>query len=154
VSAPIPGVGAQHVRAGAGTDPRGALVFEGPLPDQLQRDEDSTQNADRERGRLGPFFGAESLQQRSAGVYALNNNGAWVPDTVELRDAAEDAGLTRIGWIGWRSFFRDATDAEYQLLEHLGYEDLPALLYTTVSYRSPGVRHRSWPQLPDTPAEV
>ena len=41
-------IGPQFVRAAAGTDPRGWLVFES-LPTDLSRAEDATQAADRER---------------------------------------------------------------------------------------------------------
>ena len=47
----IPGVGPQLERAAAGTDPRGILTFE-YLPDDMQRAEDSTAVADRDRARL------------------------------------------------------------------------------------------------------
>ena len=50
----VEGVGPQHDRASAGTDPRGILVFYW-LPDDLQRAEDSTQAADRERTMGFPF---------------------------------------------------------------------------------------------------
>jgi hypothetical protein len=42
----VPGVGPQHARAAAGTDPRGILVFE-YLPADMQRLEDSRADADR-----------------------------------------------------------------------------------------------------------
>ncbi|MGV0720560.1 hypothetical protein ABQF17_17945 [Mycolicibacterium elephantis] len=41
---------------------------------------------------------------------------------------------------------RPATDAERLLLQHLGYV-LPAELTTVVTYLTPTVRNRSWPQL-------
>ena len=47
----VEGVGPQHERAAAGTDPRGWLVFE-YLPDDLQRAEDSTLVNDRDKARL------------------------------------------------------------------------------------------------------
>ena len=42
---------------------------------------------------------------------------------------------------------RPATDTERTLLAHLGYE-VPDLLTTRI--RNTGMRHRSWPQIPDT----
>lgn len=53
MTAPIPGVGPQLERAAEGTDPRGWLVFES-LPGVLQRAEDSTLAADRERWPASP----------------------------------------------------------------------------------------------------
>ena len=47
----IEGVGPQLDRAANGTDPRGILVFEF-LPDDLQRQEDSTAVNDRDKARL------------------------------------------------------------------------------------------------------
>ncbi len=41
---------------------------------------------------------------------------------------------------------RPATPTERKLLAHLGYT-VPADLTTTVTYRSGGVRTRTWPQL-------
>ena len=49
----IPNMPAQQPRAAAGLDPRGVLVWDGPLPDDdLQRQEDSTLVSDRDRARL------------------------------------------------------------------------------------------------------
>ena len=45
-----------------------------------------------------------------------------------------------------RGYEREATQAERQLLEHLGYT-LPEELVTVVRYRTRGVRHRSWPAI-------
>ena len=41
---------------------------------------------------------------------------------------------------------RPATPTERALLTHLGYT-VPAVLTTVVTYRSTGVRNRTWPQL-------
>ena len=146
----IPGVGPQLARVAAGTDPRGILVFE-YLPDDLQRAEDSTQAADRER-RLGcGLFGSYvELKPTPGGGMRVRDTetGRLVPDGVELRDEAAAAGLLRIGWHDWHGFIRDATDAERALLEHLGHTDLPELLYTHIDFKTGTVRNRSWPQLP------
>src|SRR5262245_47977905 len=48
----IPSMPAQLERAAAGSDPRGWLVWDAPLPDPLQAAEDSTAVADRDRQRL------------------------------------------------------------------------------------------------------
>lgn len=130
-----PSVGPQLRRAADGTDPRGVLVFES-LPADLQAAEDSTQAADFSRSRLGP-------------------GGSWYreiskrADTVEARDDAQAAGAPRLRWLSWLAFLRDATPAERELLAHLGHDvpDATELFYTRVSFPTPGVRNRSWPQL-------
>jgi hypothetical protein len=48
----IPGMPEQLERAAAGTDPRGWLTWAAPLPNDLQRAEDSTAVADKDRRRL------------------------------------------------------------------------------------------------------
>ena len=50
----IPDMPNQQARAAAGTDPRGWLVFDAPLPSDLQRAEDATQAADFARWTYRP----------------------------------------------------------------------------------------------------
>jgi hypothetical protein len=154
VTAPIPGVGPQLARAAAGTDPRGVLVFE-LLPSDLQNAEDSTAAADRQR--MTALFDYVELKPRGGNMWVASTpptgRSAYEPDTVEARDGALGAGRLRFGWLGWRRFVRDATAAERALLQHLGHE-LPPLLYTIVSFASPGVRNRTWPQLITSTQEV
>jgi hypothetical protein len=133
VTAPIPGVGPQLARAADGTDPRGVLVFE-YLPSDLQNAEDSTQAADFTRSRLGAGGGwYREISKRN--------------DTIAARDDAQAAGAPRLRWLSWLAFLRDATPAERELLAHLGRDVPEGLLYTRVSFPSPGVRNRRWPQL-------
>jgi hypothetical protein len=92
-------------------DPRGWLTFSEPLPDDLQRAEDSTQHHD--------FCGCH-------------------PDWTSEFDDTVGA---------WVDFFtRPATDTEKTLLTELGYT-IPEDLTTRVSFPSPLVRRRRWPQL-------
>lgn len=134
----IPGVGPQLARAAAGTDPRGILVFDS-LPDALQRQEDSTAAADHARAS-GESFPYVELRDRGGSMWVPvdppTGRAAFEPDSVAARDALQAAGRLRLGRTGWRSFVRDATDAERQLLEHLGHDELPELLYTYVNYRT------------------
>ena len=77
----IPGVGPQLERAAAGTDPRGVCVFE-YLPDDLQRQEDSTAVADRDRARLFKPRG-HTRPATAAEVALLGHLGYQVPDGLE-----------------------------------------------------------------------
>jgi hypothetical protein len=74
----IEGVGPQHERAAAGTDPRGWLVFEW-LPTDLQAAEDSTQVADRDRARL---FGPRKYERSATAAERtlLEHLGHVLPD--------------------------------------------------------------------------
>lgn len=157
MTAPIPGVGVQLARAADGTDPRGVLVFES-LPSDLRNAEDSTQAADHDRMRFGPSqlvyvelvvrHGVVFVRRAApptppgGGIpYPTGQLGGLMPDTIEARAAA--GGLLRLAWPSRDVFVRDATPAERALLAHLGHE-LPDLLYTRVSYPSPGVRNRTF----------
>jgi hypothetical protein len=128
---PIPGVGAQHVRAAAGTDPRGILTFES-LPDDLQRAEDSTQAADRERryfsGDPAVIWGTDDPVERQRLQRAADR---------VIRDAGIDV---------YSAQARPATPAERLLLGHLGYE-LPTELFTIITWPSGAIRRRRWPQI-------
>ena len=118
-----------------GTDPRGILAFSAPLPDALQKAEDSTQAADFDRYRTGLSHYYRDFKPDR--------------DTVAARDDAQAAGAQRIHWTSWYSYLRDATDTERALLAHLGY-DVPAasaLFYTRVTFFTTGVRNRTWPAL-------
>ncbi|OBB48416.1 hypothetical protein [Mycobacterium sp. 852002-51961_SCH5331710] len=128
----IPGVGPQLERAAEGTDPRGWLVF-ACLPDDLQRQEDSTAAADAERHRTGTY--------KASGTWGTN-------DPAELSKvlARAHAVLKRAGLSPPRTRPRPATATERALLAHLGYE-LPDELFTAVSFPAQGVRRRRWPQL-------
>ncbi|MCQ4365832.1 hypothetical protein KQR54_32985 [Mycobacterium gordonae] len=128
----IPGIGPQHARAAAGTDPRGWLVFE-YLSDDLQRAEDATQAADHQRQQFSAF----------------NLPAVWgTSDPTELSaiQARARRVLSAAGLSTWRVNVRPATDAERTLLEHLGHE-LPDELFTAITYPSTGTRNRRWPQL-------
>ncbi|MBS1693179.1 MAG: hypothetical protein JST91_13270 [Actinobacteria bacterium] len=146
----IPGVGPQLERAAAGTDPRGPLVFEF-LPPEMQLAEDSTLAADRDRANGGVPDSVELRWrngQMTVPASAPSGRRSWVPDSVEEFDAAQAAGRLRLGWLGYARFVRDATPTELALLEHLGHEipdDL--LVYTWVSFPTPSVRRREFPQL-------
>lgn len=128
-------------------DPRGWLALR-HLPADLQNAEDSTHAADHQRHRCGVFGFA----------VALWDTGAIAPDA-ELRRLRKLVDrLLQAADAGWRAFARPATPTERVLLGHLGYEatpdgdtaaddGLPVDLITIVSYPSPGVRSRRWPQL-------
>ncbi|BDB45386.1 MULTISPECIES: hypothetical protein [Mycobacterium] len=125
-------IGPQHDRAAAGTDPRGWLVFE-HLPDDLQRAEDATQAADHQRQQFSAFnLPAVWGTSDPAGLAAIQARARRI--------------LTAAGMSSWRVNVRPATDAERTLLEHLGHE-LPAELFTAITYPSTGTRNRRWPQL-------
>jgi len=113
--------------------PRGWLTFSAPLPDELQRAEDATALADRERyGWAGSGF-----------VPAF-----WDEDTAELRALVKGC-IRAVAPSQW-PFARPATNAEHTLLRELGYRPEtvePRRLVTVVSFPSPGVRSRRWPQL-------
>jgi hypothetical protein len=75
------------------------------------------------------------------------------PDLQDAEDSTQAADHDRFAAVARRYpaltrtvLARPATPAERALLEHLGLE-LPDKLATHVSYPSPGIRHRSWPQL-------
>jgi hypothetical protein len=68
-------------------------------------------------------------------------------DLQRSEDSRSDADITYQRTRNWGGpWSRSATQTERVLLEHLGFE-LPADLKTRVHYLTPGVRHRSWPQL-------
>lgn len=126
------GIGPQFARAAAGTDPRGWLVFES-LPDDLQKAEDATAAADIERHR--------SCTYRSPGTWGITD-----PEELAAVIARARTVLTKAGLKSSRTFPRPATLTERILLQHLGF-DLPAELFTAVSFPTHGVRNRRWPQL-------
>ncbi len=70
----------------------------------------------------------------------------WLPD--DLQAAEDSTAMADRDAMRPRGFQRPATSTERQLLSHLGYENLPDDLVTVVQYRTRGVRHRDWPQLP------
>ena len=80
---------------------------------------------------------------------------AWLPENLQkAEDVTQFADHERFHHrasgdaLGRGAFSRAATSAERQLLQHLGYA-LPEHVHTHVDYPTPGVRHRSWPQLKD-----
>jgi len=77
----IPGVGPQLERAQRGDDPRGILTFE-YLPDDLQRQEDSTAVNDRDRARLVAPRG-HTRAATSAEIVLLRHLGYTVPEGLE-----------------------------------------------------------------------
>lgn len=114
-------------------DPRGWLVFDAPLPDELQRAEDSTAAADHQRRQFSEFnmpamWGTTDPNEISA-----------------MKDRARNI-LRAAGIDTYRTTARPATTAERTLLTHLGYS-LPDELFTAITYLSTGVRNRRWPQL-------
>lgn len=115
-------------------DPRGWLAFDAPLPDELQRAEDSTQAADFERHRVPTRGIAPTLW------------GTDDPEELAKVMTRARAVMTKAGLHAPRTFARPATPTERILLEHLGYE-LPDELFTAVSFPTYGVRNRRWPQL-------
>lgn len=114
-------------------DPRGWLVFDALLPDELQRAEDSTAAADHQRRQFSEFglpavWGTTDPKELSA-----------------MKDRARKI-FAAAGIDNYRTTARPATAAERTLLTHLGYV-LPAELFTAITYLSTGVRNRRWPQL-------
>lgn len=110
-------------------DLRGRLVFD-HLPTELQRAEDATAAADRDRERWSSWW--------TPAVWAVTTE-------TEVADAIRQAttALKIAGWDG-NGRIRPATATERDLLAHLGYQ-LPSELYTVVI---PGpIRSRTWPQL-------
>lgn len=134
-------------------DPRGWLAFD-HLPDDLQRTEDSTLAADRERRDCATFDTpavwdttdpserdqrvADALQAIAGcpGVTVAGRRGA------VLVDILGPAG----GTYRASGFVRPATTTERQLLSHLGYE-LTGPLYTACAWPTDAIRNRRWPQL-------
>ncbi|MCV7316317.1 hypothetical protein H7J77_12300 [Mycolicibacillus parakoreensis] len=114
-------------------DPRGILALRN-LPDDLQAAEDSTQSADFVRELNWQWW----------------QPGTWSVGTYDDVRQAEDAALNVLRAVGftpaWSDRLRPATDAERTLLAYLDYE-LPDELYTVVSFPSPGVRCRRFPQI-------
>ena len=78
----IPNMPEQQARAAAGNDPRGWLVFDGPLPDALARQEDSTLVNDRDRARLLSPRG-HTRPASSAEIELLGHLGYQVPAGLE-----------------------------------------------------------------------
>lgn len=93
----IPGMPAQQARAAAGKDPRGWLVWDGVLPDDLQRLEDSRAAADRDyravkpRGHVRPATSTE--------VALLSHLGYQVPDGLETTVTWPSKAVRRRRWI-------------------------------------------------------
>jgi hypothetical protein len=71
-------------------------------------------------------------------------------DLARAEDSTAVADKDRRRLLSPRGHQRPATDAERQLLEHLGH-DLPDELVTKVSWPSQSCRRRTWPQLETTP---
>ena len=114
-------------------DPRGWLAFDAPLPDDLQRAEDSTAAADHQRRQFSEF-GLPTVW------------GTTDPKELTARKDRARKILTAASISTYRSTVRPATDTERTLLTHLGYE-VPDELFTAITYLSTGVRNRRWPQL-------
>jgi hypothetical protein len=89
-------IGPQHARAAAGTDPRGQLVFEW-LPDNLQRQEDSTLVADRDKARLFKPRG-HTRAATAAEVELLQHLGYQVPDGLETTVSWPSRACRRRTW--------------------------------------------------------
>lgn len=83
----IPGMPAQLERAANGSDPRGILAFDAPLPDPLQAAEDSTAVADKDRRRLLSPRGHER-PATPAERALLEHLGYTVPDVL----------ITKVSW--------------------------------------------------------
>jgi hypothetical protein len=70
----------------------------------------------------------------------------WLPSDLQAAEDATAAADKERSNFRARGYERPATDAERQLLEHLGHQ-LPDNLVTFVRHRTRGVRERRWPQL-------
>lgn len=71
----------------------------------------------------------------------------WLPDELQrAEDSTLAADHERARQRFGRAFTREATDAERELLTHLGHE-MPDELTTRVAWPASGVRNRRWPQL-------
>jgi hypothetical protein len=97
----------QQARAADGTDPRGWLVWDGPLPDDLQRGEDATQHHDF-RGDFKwssefddtaqawvTYFEREATDTEKTLLAALNYT---VPDTLTTRVSFPSPLVRRRRW--------------------------------------------------------
>jgi hypothetical protein len=78
----IPNMPAQQARAAAGNDPRGWLVWDGVLPDHLQRAEDSTLVNDRDKARLFKPRG-HTRMATAAEIELLSHLGYDIPAELE-----------------------------------------------------------------------
>jgi hypothetical protein len=132
-------IGPQLARAAAGGDPRGWLTFSW-LPDELQRQEDSTQAVDFQRAQFAEF--------NAPAVWGTSD-----PDELAAVKARARRVLTAAGMSTVRAAVRPATQTERTLLAHLGYE-LPDELFTAVTFLTTGVRNRRFPQLETQTLEV
>lgn len=92
----IEGVGPQLERAAAGTDPRGVLTFEF-LPDDLQRQEDSTLVNDRDKRRLFKPRG-HTRPATSAEIALLGHLGYQLPDALETVISWPSKAVRRRRW--------------------------------------------------------
>ena len=112
-------------------------MFSEPLPDVLQRAEDSTQAADRARWDHGAVDGYFSSLWAGQWTGQPGQLRSFVRDMIELASASH-----------WRSFCRPATATERLLLEAIGYTlptDEPVAV--VVDYPSAGVRRRRFPNV-------
>jgi hypothetical protein len=78
----IPDMPAQQAGAARGDDPRGWLVWDAPLPDDLARQEDSTLCADRDKQRLFAPRG-HTRAASAAEIQLLQHLGYQTPDGLE-----------------------------------------------------------------------
>ena len=72
-----------------------------------------------------------------------------LPPALQIaEDATANADWERRNWRDSVNRVRPATDAEREMLTHLGFT-VPADLDTVVTYRSGVIRRREWPALTD-----
>lgn len=93
----IPNMPAQQPRAAAGDDPRGVLVFDGPLPDDLARQEDSTAVNDRDRARLVNPRG-HTRPASAVEIALLGHLGYTVPDGLQTTVSWPSRACRRRTW--------------------------------------------------------
>ena len=89
-------IGPQLDRAAAGTDPRGILTFE-YLSDDMQRSEDSTAVADRDRARMLSPRGHER-EATSTERQLLSHLGYTLPDELTTKVSWPSRSVRRRTW--------------------------------------------------------
>ena len=93
----IPDMPTQQPRAAAGTDARGWLVWDGPLPDDLQAQEDATQSADFTRRLTHPR--GHQRDATSVEVELLTHLGYQVPPDLQTTISWPSANCRRRRWL-------------------------------------------------------
>lgn len=94
----IPGMPAQQQRASEGRDPRGWLTFDGPLPDDLARAEDSTQVTDKERRLIRGQWRGFQRPVTDTERQLLEHLGHVLPDDLVTQVSWPTVGTHRRVW--------------------------------------------------------